>query len=148
MKRPMISLLLLLTLCTGSALTQNTDTTSRDKLVIEFEQMPQFPGGDVALMKYISENIRYPKTEDCVEGRVIVQFVVTKTGEIGEVKVVRGVRPDFDAEAVRIVRSLPKFIPGRRHGEPVDMWYTLPVRFHMKHSTPDSLLPTDSTIIK
>ena len=81
MKRSMIFLLLTLTLCTGSALAQNFGTSS-DKVFTAVEQMPQFPGGDSKLMKYISENIKYPETDECVDGQVIVQFVVTKTGEI------------------------------------------------------------------
>lgn len=147
MKRPMISLLMLLTLCTGSALAQNSGT-SGDKVFTAVEQMPQFPGGDSKLMKYISEKIKYPETDECVDGQVIVQFVVTKTGEIGDVKVVRHLHPMFDEEAVRVVKSLPKFIPGRKNGVPVNVWYTLPIRFRTEHSMPGSLPPTDGIIIE
>lgn len=147
MKRSMISLLMLLTLCTNNVLAQDFGT-SNDKVFTAVEQMPQFPGGDSKLMKYISENIKYPETDEGVDGQVIVQFVVTKTGEVGDVKIVRHLHPKFDAEAVRVVKSLPKFIPGRMNGAAVDVWYILPVRFNMKHSMPASLPPTDGIIIE
>lgn len=142
MKRSMIFLLLTLTLCTGSALAQDF-STSNDKIYTAVEQMPQFPGGDSKLMKYISENIKYPETDECVDGQVIVQFVVTKTGEVGDVKIVRHLHPMFDEEAVRVVKSLPKFIPGRMNGVPVNVWYTLPVRFHMKHIIQTNPVPNE-----
>ncbi len=98
------------------------------------EQMPMFPGGDAALMKYLSSHIQYPTMamENNIQGRVIVQFVVTKTGKIGEVKVVRSVDRDLDAEAVRVCKSLPDFIPGKMNGQAVNVWYTLPVTFKLQ----------------
>ena len=97
------------------------------------EQMPQFPGGDNELMKYLSNNIHYPTiaAENGIQGRVTVQFVVKKDGSVGEVKVVRGKDPDLDKEAVRVVKSLPKFIPGKMNGQPVNVWFTLPVNFKL-----------------
>lgn len=98
------------------------------------EQMPQFPGGDAELMKYISSNIKYPTMamENNIQGRVVVQFVVTKSGKIGEVKVVRSKDPDLDKEAVRVVKSLPNFIPGKMNGQAVNVWYTLPITFKLQ----------------
>lgn len=98
------------------------------------EQMPQFPGGEAELMKYIADHLRYPTmaAENNIQGRVVVQFVVTKTGAIGEVKVVRSRDVDLDKEAVRVVKSLPKFIPGRMNGQPVNVWYTLPINFKLQ----------------
>ncbi|MBR1963425.1 MAG: energy transducer TonB [Muribaculaceae bacterium] len=98
------------------------------------EQMPQFPGGEAELMKYISNNIKYPTMamENNIQGRVVVQFVVTKTGKIGEVKVVRSKDPDLDKEAVRVVKSLPSFIPGKMNGQAVNVWYTLPITFKLQ----------------
>ena len=98
------------------------------------EQMPQFPGGDAELMKFLRDNIVYPAMaqENNVQGKVIVQFVVTKTGDIGEVKVVKSVDRDLDNEAVRLVKKLPKFIPGRMYGQAVNVWYTLPVQFKLQ----------------
>lgn len=98
------------------------------------EQKPQFPGGEAALLKYVAEHIRYPAMaqENNIQGRVIVQFVVTKTGNVGEVKVVRGKDPDLDKEAVRVVKSLPKFVPGKMNGHSVNVWYTLPIQFKLQ----------------
>ncbi len=98
------------------------------------EQMPQFPGGDAALMKWIGEHIKYPTMamENNIQGRVTVSFVVTKNGSIGEVKVLRSRDPDLDKEAVRVVKSLPNFIPGKMNGQPVNVWYTLPVNFRLQ----------------
>ena len=98
------------------------------------EQKPQFRGGDAALMKYLLSHINYPPmaAENDIEGRVIVQFLVDKTtGKVGEVKVVRSVDKYLDKEAIRVVKSLPIFTPGRHKGKPVDVWYVLPVTFMM-----------------
>ena len=95
------------------------------------EQMPQFPGGEAALMKYLSSHVQMPQTEEKFDRRIaVMQFVVEADGSIGEVKVVRSVMiPEFDAEAIRLVKSLPKFTPGRQDGQPVAVWYTIPVSF-------------------
>ena len=105
-----------------------------EKVFTAVEQMPQFPGGDAELMKWLSKNIKYPTMamENNIQGQVIVQFVVTKTGDVGEVKVVRSVDKDLDREAVRVCKSLPKFIPGKMNGQAVNVWYTLPVRFKLQ----------------
>ena len=97
------------------------------------EQMPQFPGGEAALMKYIKAHIQYPAeaVKNRIEGRAVVQFVVDKKGKIGEVKVLRSVDKDLDKEAIRVVKSLPKFTPGRQNGKAVSVWYTLPVTFSL-----------------
>ena len=96
------------------------------------EQKPQYPGGDAALMKNIQSHINYPPfaAESSIEGSVIVQFLVDKTtGKVCEVKVVRSVDEDLDKEATRVVKSLRNFTPGQHNGEPVDVWYVLPVTF-------------------
>ena len=105
-----------------------------EKVFTAVEQMPQFPGGDAALMKYLSQNINYPQVamENGIQGRVIVQFVVTKNGTVGEVKVIRSVDRDLDKEAVRLCKSLPKFIPGKMNGQAVNVWYTLPITFKLQ----------------
>ncbi|MCM1028618.1 MAG: TonB family protein [Pseudoflavonifractor sp.] len=107
-----------------------------DKVFEAVEQPPQFPGGDKALLKYISDNLRYPQLaiENNIQGRVVVQFVVTKTGNIGEVKVVRSKDPDLDKEAVRVVKTIPKFQPGKQNGSAVNVWYTLPITFKLSGS--------------
>ncbi len=105
-----------------------------EKVFTAVEQMPQFPGGEAALMKYLNQNIQYPTIamENGVQGRVIVQFVVTKNGSVGEVKVIRSVDRDLDKEAIRVCKSLPKFIPGKMNGQSVNVWYTLPVTFKLQ----------------
>ncbi|MGM9833981.1 MAG: energy transducer TonB [Candidatus Limisoma sp.] len=105
-----------------------------EKVFTAVEQMPQFPGGEAELMKYLSKNIKYPTMamENNIQGRVVVQFVVTKTGSIGEVKVVRSVDRDLDKEAIRVCKSLPKFTPGKMNGQAVNVWYTLPVNFKLQ----------------
>lgn len=98
------------------------------------EQKPQFPAGVVALMKYIEAHINYPPeaAKSNVQGEVVVRFVVNKDGSVGEVEIVRSVDKDLDQEAIRVVKSLPKFTPGHKNGEAVSMWYTLSVPFKLK----------------
>ena len=107
----------------------NDDTVYRS-----VEQMPRFPGGEAALMKYLESHIKYPPeaAENNVQGHVIVQFVVKKDGSIGEVKVVRSLEENLDKEAIRVIKSLPMFTPGRHDGKAVSVWYTLPVPFKLK----------------
>lgn len=105
-----------------------------NKVFTSVEQMPQFPGGDAALLKYIGSHIQYPAMaqENGTQGKVVLQFVVTKTGHVGEVKVLRSLAADCDKEAIRVVKSLPKFTPGRQNGQAVNVWYTLPVTFKLQ----------------
>lgn len=105
-----------------------------EKVFETVEQDPQFPGGQAALLKYVADHIRYPAAcqENGTQGRVVLQFVVTKNGTVGQVKVVKPVHPDLDAEAVRVVKTLPKFTPGKMNGHAVNVWYTLPVVFRLQ----------------
>ena len=95
------------------------------------EQMPMFPGGEIELIKYLSQNIQYPPeaAKNNVQGRVILQFVVDKTGQVGEVKILRSVSEEIDAEAVRVVKSMPKWTPGKQRGKAVKVSYTVPINF-------------------
>lgn len=97
------------------------------------EKMPEFQGGMPGLFAYLSGEIRYPETalEEAIEGRVVVSFVVEPDGAISDVRVVRGVHPDLDEEAVRAVNAMPKWIPGEQDGKPVRVRYTLPVSFKL-----------------
>lgn len=99
-------------------------------------RMPSFPGGDAALMKFISEHVVYPSeaVKNHIEGKVIVQFIIEPTGKVGEVKVARSVNEDLDREAVRVIKMLPDFSPGYNHikGESTSIWYTLPVIFKLQ----------------
>ena len=105
----------------------------KEEIYRSAEQMPQFPGGEAALMKYIQTHIKYPPTaaKNHVQGRVIVQFVVRKDGGVSVVHVVRSVDNDLDREAVRVCKTLPKFTPGRQNVKAVDVWYTVPVTFKL-----------------
>ena len=100
------------------------------------ETMPEFPGGTQALMEYIRNNIKWPDEESSVQGRVIVSFVVEKDGSVSNAKVVKSVHPAFDAEALRVVNGMPKWIPGKQNGEPVNTKYVMPVIFKSDQATP------------
>lgn len=97
------------------------------------DQYPGFPGGTDGLMSYISNNLRYPDTAQMegIEGKVVAQFVVEKDGSIGEVRITRGVHPDLNKEAIRVIKSLPKFEPGKQDGKLVRVWFTLPINFKL-----------------
>lgn len=112
---------------------KNVETKSTEAYA-SAEQMPQFPGGDAALLKYISSHLQYPAVAQVsgTQGRVVLQFIVKKNGSIGEVKVARSLSPECDQEAIRVVKSLPMFTPGRKNGVAVDVWYTLPVTFRLQ----------------
>lgn len=98
------------------------------------EQKPEFVGGEAAMYKWLSENIVYPSaaSEEGVQGRVVVEFVVGKDGSITNVRVLRPRHPALDKEAVRVVKAMPKWIPGRNNGQPVKVTYTLPVTFKLQ----------------
>jgi protein TonB len=98
------------------------------------EQMPSFPGGPSALMQYLSSNIKYPVVaeENGVQGRVVCTFVVEKDGSITDVRVVKSVDPSLDKEAVRVVKCMPKWIPGKQNGSGVRVKYTVPVTFRLQ----------------
>ena len=106
----------------------------KEEIFTAVEQMPQFPGGEAELMKYVTNHIKYPTmaAENNIQGRVVVKFVVKKDGSVGEVQVLRGKEPDLDKEAVRVVRTLPKFIPGKMNGQAVSVWFTLPINFKLQ----------------
>lgn len=103
------------------------------------DQMPQFPGGSDALLSHLASHIIYPEeaVADYAQGRVIVRFVVKADGSIGEVKILRGCHPALDKEAVRAVKSLPNFIPGKVNNNPVNVYFTLPINFKFSDPEPD-----------
>ena len=96
--------------------------------------MPKFPGGIPGLMQYLARNIKYPTIaqENGTQGRVIIQFVVERDGSITDVRVARGVDPYLDKEAVRVVKSMPKWIPGKQNGKAVRVKFTVPVMFRLQ----------------
>ena len=119
------------------------DTESDEDVEIEIEEeddeeffmvvenMPEFPGGDLGLMKYIQKNVKYPAIakEYNITGRVFVSFIVDKKGSVTNVKIVRGVDKNLDAEAMRVVKSLPKYKPGKQRGKSVRVMFTIPINF-------------------
>ena len=93
--------------------------------------MPEFPGGDAGLMKYIQNNVKYPPIakEYNITGKVFVSFIVDKSGSVSDVKIARGVDKSLDAEALRVVKSLPKYKPGKQRGKAVRVMFTIPINF-------------------
>ena len=104
------------------------------KIFTVVEQMPMYPGGDGALMGYLRDNIHYPTVaaENGVQGRVVVGFVVERDGSITDVKILRGVDPSLDREAMRVVKNMPKWTPGKQNGSAVRVKYQVPVSFRLQ----------------
>lgn len=115
------------------------------------EQMPQFPGGMQALMEYLSQNIKYPKEamEAEKQGRVLVQFIVTKDGSVRAAQVLNHVDEALDAEALRVINAMPNWLPGRQNGEAVNVKYTVPISFRLqgkeKPKAEETTTPTEIT---
>lgn len=112
-----------------------------DEVFIVVEEMPVFPGGTEAMNKFLAENVKYPVTaqENGIQGRVICSMIINVDGSISEVQVVRGVDPSLDKEAIRVIKSMPNWTPGKQSGKVVSVRYTLPVVFRLS-SGDDSLL--------
>ena len=110
------------------------DDTKEEKVFEIVEQPPSFPGGEAAMYEWLSNNINYPviAQENNIQGRVTCQFVVGRNGEIEDVRVVRGVDASLDKEAIRVIKSMPKWIPGKQGGNAVKVRYTLPVQFKLQ----------------
>lgn len=115
-------------------LNKDTSALNADKPVYGVEVMPQFPEGEKALMAFISNNLQYPNSDARrgIQGRVTVRFVVNKVGEVCDVTVIRGLSPGCDAEAVRVIKMMPNWIPGRQKGNPVSVYYTLPIVYKLQ----------------
>ena len=105
-----------------------------EKIYSVVEQMPQFPGGESELLNYISKQLNYPgiARRNGIQGKVICRFIITRTGRIEKPEVVRSLDPACDKEALRVLRSMPVFIPGKQNGVNVDVYYTLPVIFRLE----------------
>lgn len=114
--------------------TISTEGTVKGELIYDIvEQQPEFPGGYGALTQWIDDNLKYlvEAAMDGIEGRVIVQFIVRPTGKIVDAKVVRGIAPSLDKEALRLINIMPNWIPGRQKGKAVNVRYTLPITFKL-----------------
>jgi protein TonB len=98
------------------------------------EEMPMYPGGEAALLAYIAEHTQYPEVakENNIQGKVIVRFCVTSKGGVDKVSILKGVDPELDKEAIRVVQTLPAFKPGKQGGKPVPVWYMVPINFTLK----------------
>lgn len=98
------------------------------------ETIPEFPGGDAEMSKFLANNLKYPPAmvEMVISGRVIAGFVVEKDGSINSVEIVRSLHPLFDAEVMRVIRQMPKWIPGQLNGKPVRMYYLMPVKIDLQ----------------
>jgi periplasmic protein TonB len=98
------------------------------------DEMPSFPNGQAAMIRYLQNNVRYPlmAAENSIEGRVVVNFIVTKTGDIRNIKLIRGIGGGCDEEAIRVIARMPKWNPGKNHGTPVNVTFTLPIVFKLR----------------
>ena len=107
-----------------------------NKIFIFVEEMPEFPGGNTELLKFIGESINYPHDAQInnIQGRVILKFVVNTDGSVDRIEILRSIDPSLDNEAIRVVKSLPRFKPGKQGGVPVPVWFSLPVTFRIVNS--------------
>ncbi|MCK3686065.1 energy transducer TonB [Maribellus sp. YY47] len=109
---------------------QKTDK-NKDKVFTEVDEQPVYPGGEEALFKFISDNVKYPvkAQEKGIQGKVYVEFIIDKTGTVTQAKISRSVDTDLDNESLRVVKLLKKWTPGKVEGKPVNVKYTLPISF-------------------
>ena len=107
-------------------------TDGKDTIVI-VDPMPEFKGGKEKLVEYMSNNVKYPKTalKDKVEGKVLVSFIVASDGTIEDTKILKGIRQDLDNEALRVIKKMPKWLPGKQHGKAIRVSYSLPINFRL-----------------
>lgn len=116
-----------------SFMTSTAQTKKNDMLFSVVEVMPQYPGGQIAMMKYIMENMKYPEQamKKGIQGRVAVSFIIEKDGSISNVRPIHSVHTLLDKEAVRVVKSMPKWSPGKQHGKPVRVQLIVPIMFKL-----------------
>ena len=128
-----MALMALFGLTTVSA--QKTVVAKKNQQVFDVvEKMPEYPGGQAALFEYLSTNVKYPADAEKkkVEGRVLVTFIVNTDGSITDIELVRKAFPSLDAEAVRVISGMPKWVPGEQKGQKVKVKYTVPLSFHLR----------------
>jgi periplasmic protein TonB len=126
--------ILTLTLFSLNASAQKSETGMTDGAYQKVDVMPEFPGGETALLKFITDNTVYPKEakEKGIQGKVITKFMVKKDGSVSDVSVVQGVNSALDTEAIRVVKTLPSFTPGKLNGKTVPVWFMVPITFSLK----------------
>lgn len=126
----------------NASLSEQQKESKKTKAFMMVEQMPQFQGGEKALMDYLSKSIHYPEAaaKNGIQGRVIIRFIVDEAGGVTDVEAIKGLDPACDQEAIRVVKAMPKWIPGKQNGEAVPVYYVLPIAFSLqgeKESKPD-----------
>ena len=128
-----LSVLAILFTVNTTAMAQNKKA-SNGKVFEKAEVMPEFPGGEQAMMDFVAKNVQYPKEamEKEISGRVLVGFIVEKDGSISETEVVKGIGGGCDEEAVRVVKAMPKWKPGKQDGKPVRVHFLLPLTFKLQ----------------
>lgn len=128
-----MSVLAILLMVNTNAMAQNKKAAN-DKVLEKAEVMPEYPGGDQAMMDFVAKNVQYPEEakEKEISGRVLVSFIVEKDGSIADVKVVKGIGGGCDEEAVRVVKAMPKWKPGKDKGKPVRVSYMMPFTFKLQ----------------
>ena len=129
----LLSMLLTAAIVTCTPTTAQAQTDS-EKVYNSCQVMPQFPGGEKAMMEFIATNLRYPQqaVKDDVQGMVLVDFVINTEGKATDPKIVRSLSPECDAEVIRVVSLMPAWTPGQQDGQTVNVKYTLPVMFKTK----------------
>ncbi|PVX52643.1 outer membrane transport energization protein TonB [Balneicella halophila] len=113
---------------------EEEEVIEEQKVFVRVEKMPEYPGGTKELLKYLAKNIKYPQiaADNGIQGKVYLKFVVEKDGKVGDVQVLRSPDKLLEKEAVRVVKTLPKFSPGMQRGKPVRVWYQVPVTFKLQ----------------
>ena len=112
----------------------NVDSSAQPKIFDVVEQMPQYPGGDEKMFEFIARNLKYPTIagESCVQGSVFVRFIVFSNGKLGDYKILRSLDPAFDKEAIRVLKLMPRWIPGKQNGVNVNVYFNLPIKFKLE----------------
>ncbi|MBO4826447.1 MAG: energy transducer TonB [Prevotella sp.] len=133
MKRMMTLALLLLAMTTASMAQNNQGKGGDDTVYDVVEVMPQFPGGQMELFKFLQETMKYPEDAQKakMEGRVLATFMVDTDGSIKDAKIVKSVFPSLDAEALRVINAMPNWTPGKHKGKKVRVKYTIPISFRL-----------------
>ena len=128
-----MSVMAVLLMVNTNAMAQNKKKAN-DKVLEKAEVMPEYPGGDQAMMDFVAKNVQYPQEarDKEISGRVLVSFIVEKDGSIADVKVVKGIGGGCDEEAVRVVKAMPKWKPGKDKGKPVRVSYMMPFTFKLQ----------------
>ncbi len=131
MKKLILSVLFIFFSCIAQQSIAQTSTVDDNTVYTRVDKMPEFPGGQVALVKFLSKNIKYPEKfkKEKINGRVFVSFVIDKTGKVIKAKIEKSLNELCDAEALRVINKMPDWIPGEKNGEKVAVQFGLPVNF-------------------